>query len=474
MKVLITILSTLVIFIGCGGGSSDGSGSVVINRDIPEVIEAMPSPKAYSFEKVEEQNCDKDRAEVQIIQTDDDWKQIKNQTKTVFCVQPNMYNKVVSIENRSGTADKPLYIVLNNGNDKHPAELNATSIANIKFYFKNSNHWVIDRMASVGSSSLDDHPMIFENSSNNVINRFFMDKTSEGIAIRDNSNANTIQNSRFQNMSEMGRKNDRSCIILEPRNSTSAIKNTHILNNELHNCNDGIHLLWRDNISKVAYDGTVIYKNDISIDSSLYTDCKGNLNPNGECSYSENAIDIKSGSYDSKNPIVIWQNHLWGFRKADKTNSTLGDPGVALVMHYGVRNVIIQENMIFDAVQGVLSIDAKSQKHALVNAKVLDNLIFNVKIPLIMNEAYGIEVSNNYVVAPEKAWLVLKGSDTIVADNNMIVNKQSGDGIEYKMATNFLDNNNNYGQTTKIRDDQFKTDKFTSSRFIIPATYTGN
>jgi len=125
-------------------------------------------------------------------------------------------------------------------------------------------------------------------------------------------------------------------------------------------------------------------------------------------------------------------------------------------------------------VQGILSIDAEVQEHALVNAKVIDNLLFNVKTPLIINEAYGVEILRNYVVAPVKAWLVLKGSDTIVANDNTIVNKQSGDAIEDREATNFSENNNSYGQTTKIRDDQFKTDEFTSPRFITPATYTGN
>jgi hypothetical protein len=475
------ILVVISLFIGCGGGGSRGVENGTNRVQYLHDSTLDKQTKIPSRDKVQTINpeilslptCNQSDARVKIIQTRADWiSGLNDSSKSVFCVKPGDYRSqgTLDITNRSGTKDKPFYIVLDNGNDTHPSNLSTSELASVDLQFNNSNYWVIDRMASIGSTGLDDNPILFINSNNNVVNRFFADGSSGGITLRDNSHGNTIQNSRLQNMSELGRKRDRSCIVLEPRDKNTAILNTHIIHNELKNCNDGVHLLWRESNDGVDYAGTVIADNDISVDSSLYTDCHGNLNPNGECSYSENAIDIKSGSNDVNNPIIVANNHLWGFRKSDKTDSNQADPGASLVMHYGIKHVLVTNNTIFDCVDGIISVEKKRLSFALLGADIYNNAIIDTKYPLILTDAFNIKVEKNYLVNPLKSWLVLDGSDTITYTENEIVNKKSDDGVWKDKATNITNDSGNlyYTKNSGLRDLSFTTDKFTSPLVVSP------
>jgi len=102
------------------------------------------------------------------------------------------------------------------------------------------------------------------------------------------------------------------------------------------------------------YEGTIVDNNHMYINNEIYTDCNGNHDINGECAYAENAIDLKAGSNNPNNPIIISNNKMWGFRKSDRTNSYLGDPGAAIPIHYNVKNVLIRDNLIFDSVLGCM------------------------------------------------------------------------------------------------------------------------
>ena len=464
MKSTILTISALLLFVGCGGGSGAIEKKEVIDiKSEANLTSQLPS--TYALKEITVPVCNVSDPRVQIIQTKDDWLEINNNhLKSIFCVRPGNYRdgRAVSI-NRSGTKDNPLYIVLDNGNNEHPVKLTENQLASVDLEFENSDYWIIDRMASINTSSIEDHPLLFKNSSHNIVNRHFIDKSSGGITIRDSSNSNTIQNSRFQDMTKEGLKHDRSAIILEPKNSISEIKNTNILHNEIHNFNDGIHLLWREQIQSVNFDGTVIYDNDISVDKTIYTDCMGKPDENGTCSYSENAIDIKSGSKDANNPIVVKNNRLWGFRKSDQTDSSLGDPGAAIVIHYGVRYVSISDNTIFDSVQGILSVEKKRLDYSLLHANISKNNIFNIEYPFVITEAVDISISENYVVNSLKAWLVLDHTSDGRVDDNQIVNKKSVNAIEDRYATNVIAKGNLYFETTNLRDKSFKTDKFSGN-----------
>ncbi len=417
----------------------------------------------YSPKEINLPLCDENDPRVLFIKTIQDWENIDDSSKTIFCVKPGNYqSKTIRIKNISGTKNSPKYIILDNDNNSHPTQLDTNQLANVNLRFENSNYWIIDRMAGIGSKI---EPLHFFHSSNNIINRHFIDSSDKGITIRDASHNNTIQNSRIQNMSEFGRKDDLTCILLHPRNTPVEIKNTHIINNELHNCNDGFQALWRDGID-VNYEGTVLYANDISVDSSLYTNCNGSKDPNGECSYSENAVDIKMGSKNIDNKIIIKKNNFWGFRKADKTNSKLGDAGTAIVVHYGVKNLQISENTIFNSTIGIISVDRRDASYAMFDSEISDNFIAGIlKYPVIVNEALNTLISKNIIVnSPNEKWLTLDKSKNVSIQNNKIVN--SVNEIAYKSATDVREKDNLFYENIEdanLADKLFTTNKFSNS-----------
>jgi hypothetical protein len=458
------------IFLGCGGGDS-GSNVKISPTSESLTSVSLPDAKEYTVENLTLPECNQNNPKVQLIRTKKDWEKINSdKSKSIFCVKPGDYrDKIATVIRRSGSKESPLYLLLDNGNNSHPASLNKNLLANVNLQFENSNYWVIDRMASVNIQDVlkSPAPINFVHSSFNVVNRHFIDDTHIGIIMRDSSNNNVIQNSRLQNMSETGRKNDRSCVLLLPTKSDSKILNNKIIHNEFHNCNDGVHLLWREGLDNIDFAGTVIYDNDISIDSSIYTDCHGNLTPNGECSYSEGAIDVKSDSSDKNNPIVITKNRMWGFRKADGTNSKLADPGVAIVFHYGIRHVIVSDNIIFDSKVGILSGEKIHKNSSLYNASITSNFISDVYRSIVLSEVKVISIKDNYINRTKTAWLAIYDSEKIVAKVNFIANKLSESGVDKIESTELDISGNHYFTTTDIEDRSFITDKFSGKNNLV-------
>ncbi len=450
MKIIVSLI-VLFAFFGCNSSS-------------PVDVEFLPEANEYLTKEINLPTCDESNSRVAFIKNIEDWGKIKDKSKSIFCIKEGDYkNKTIKIKNISGSKNQPKYIILDNGNNLHPAKLNKNQLANINLYFENSNYWIIDRMSAVDSTKI---PLLFLRSSNNIINRHFIDNSNKGIIIRNLSHNNTVQNSRLQNMSEFGRKDDMTCILLHPMAGKTEIKNIQIINNELHNCNDGFQALWREGIT-VNYEGLILYANDISIDSSLYTNCSGVKNPNGECSYSENAIDLKMGSKNANNKIIIKNNNLWGYRKADKTNSKLGDAGASIVIHYGVKNLVIRQNNIFNSTIGIISVDRQDASYAMLNSQISDNFIADIlSYPLIINEAFDILISKNTIVnSTNKKWLTLDESKNISVQDNKIVN--SIEEIAYKSSSDVREKGNIFydsEQDANLNDKSFITDKFSDGK----------
>jgi hypothetical protein len=134
-------------------------------------------------------------------------------------------------------------------------------------------------------------------------------------------------------MTASGISNDAVAIILigEEWNIDGYVLNTKILNNEIRNCNDGIMpLRFPSQGHHVNYPGTLIDGNHIYVDTDVYTDGNGKHKADGLWAWTENAIDLKAGSDDPDNPMIITNNILWGYRRTD-TNGGGPDLGVALL-----------------------------------------------------------------------------------------------------------------------------------------------
>jgi hypothetical protein len=463
MKIILNLITLFLLF-GCTDHlNSNNNTSPTMTTTVDDYSKIDEEYKVLS---INIPVCDASNPKVAFIKKQEDWQMINDNSKKIFCVKPGSYHKSeVIIKNISGTKDEPKYIVLDNGNNKHPAKLKTSQIASVDLHFENSNYWIVDRMASIGTRSVYDAPILLKNSSNNIINREFTDGSSGGVLIRNGSHNNTIQNSRFQNMSKVGLKEDRVCILFLPTRGFNEMKNTHILYNELHNCNDGIQPLWDQGID-VNYEGTVIYGNDISVDSSMYTDCHGHYDKKSRCSYSENAIDMKAGSKNHENKIIIKKNRLWGFRKADETGSKIQDPGAAIVVHYGAANLIISDNLIFDSTRGIQIDDKSVADHAILDSQIIDNYICNIlEYPLVVNEAKNIFISNNSIInSPNKFWLVLTRSKDISVINNKVIN--SNNMLYTKSSLGIKEKNTIKYDTlirAKLKKLEFTTDIYTNN-----------
>lgn len=329
-----------------------------------------------------------------LISTDDDWSQINNSDKRFFYVEPGSYKNgtIVNIT-ADGTEDIKRYISLYNENDTHPAKLDVSDQANVQFVFIGASYWVVDRISSIGYSNGSSESFSYEfkeGSHNIVLNRMNLENFYEGIKILANPSAPynediTIQNSRIGSMSLAGIDDDNVGIKLvarDGRDASGTTKNIHILNNEFKNCNDGIMLQTYEDKSnpRVSFEGTIIDYNQIYTNEEVYTDGNGNItnDPGSLYALTENAIDLKGGSWNPDNPVIISNTIMWGFRECDVNGGGSGSHGNAITGHYGVKNLEYRNNIIFNCNRD-LTFGAKVYRpYSAEDILIRDNIFYNI------------------------------------------------------------------------------------------------
>lgn len=362
--------------------------------------------------------CNKLDPKVQIISSNDDWKHINDDNKRVFCVNPGDYSSLGVIEiTSSGTKDEPRYIYLNESSDDHPAKLvddfvNKDNwdkkLAKYRIKLKNANYWVIDRLAYWEDPNPFNEVITLDNSSNNTISRALIVDTANGIGLKDGSNNNKIEKSHIEktkwsvDYAKNSLKNgpfdsdgyvkyeyqifaDMAAIGLEGTKNSSILNNT-IENNEIINFVDAIQLTrvtYGSTAKNIDFAGTKIVDNLLYVTPDIYTDCNAKFTKDGDCSVSENAIDIKAGSKDSDNPIEIKNNIMFGFKQSDSNfyspDNKIDDAGSAIVSHYYVRNVNIEDNLIFNTNFGIDSDGPLEKKIAFRDITINNNTFYNNK-----------------------------------------------------------------------------------------------
>lgn len=269
------------------------------------------------------------------------------------------------------------------------------------------------------------------------------------------------------------------------------VKNTKIINNEIVNAGDGFQAVRHNRpsdgkLQDANCEGTILDGNDIYIDSSIYTDGNGNYTPNGEYAYAEDAIDLKIGSDNASNPIVISNNHMWGSRESDRTGSLTSSHGGLIVVHYGVKNVLIHDNVMFDSLAGIGSGDNNRFPYSMSASEIKRNIFYEIGN---LNGIGGISAESFYF-ADQNADIVIQ--DNMIKDgrgqqalfwtatrfnytNNVIINQEES-GINtsttYRNTDTVLTPNQNYTTDQGIaagytKDYTFTTDKFTNTPRVI-------
>ncbi len=460
--------------------------------------------------------CDTNNPEVQFIRTAANWSAI-NSAKRIFCVSPGDYSSLGSINlTASGTSDEPRYIILNNGNNTHPVNLSRTELAKYRLKFTNADYWVIDRQAYWETTDPFERYNELFSSSGNIFNRGLLQDTSNGFTIRNGSDGNTIQNHHIEKTQwSVDRHNfyDTAAINYFAENNGESMINNKVINNEIINYVDavqtvryaGAYNLVNGEAPEINFEGLVISDNEMYVTSIMYSDGAGNSTPTGEKSFTENAIDLKGGSLNAANPVIITNNRMWGYKPVDNTYSNLGDSGNALVVHYDVRNVEINNNLIFNSDYGIVGGAPLGNRYPLEDSKIENNIIYNIKGHTILFTGSSVEgvydglknvvISNNLLKgSTSSAIMKIYNTDTLTLIDNVMVDssgmwfaESSTFGDKYKSfslsatANKFYNMNGNVPtyatQSDNIRIDQnldhsiynsdYKIGKFTFTPKII-------
>ena len=384
LKNLIVSLVVLVFVSACGGQSGNANANKTTKNTNKTKKNSIPLLVS----------CDNTNPKVQLIQSVEDWGSINSSEKSIFCISPGDYaknQKVIEITT-SGTKENPRYIVLNNGNNLHPVKQPRETLAKYRLHFKGANYWRVDRQSEWENTKTTSFIKL-ENSSNNVFTRGLLQDTANGIAIFDKSNNNTIESHHIEKTQwSVDNKvfNDLAAIGLNGWKDGDTIKNTKLEGNEIINYVDGVQLVRHyggfDKNAKINFEGTRIENNLMYVTNIMYSDGNGNSNPDGLFSFSENAIDLKGGSLNPNNPVVISNNYMWGYKESDRTGTKLDDPGSAIVTHYAVPNVVIENNEISLSDYGIISDGPMQGRSPFSDTKISQNKFYNIKREALISE----------------------------------------------------------------------------------------
>lgn len=407
---------------------------------------------------VELPSCDAEDAVV--ISKVDQLELLSDPKLRVFCFAPGDYRSadVQELNGISGRASAPRVIRMVGRDYATPAEFARAPLDKIPLlpplYFRDARHWIIDSIAFIDIDTPEGvFPMRFFASSDIVMNSLRSESNRHGIEFHHLSHDITLQNSLIGDMDmDPENGNDAVCVAFEGRFTdkgmdaeSSQIHNVRVVANEIYNCNDGVQLIWNeDDKHWPDFADTLIAANDIYIDQRRLTDCKGNLDPNGACACTENAVDIKAGSKVASKPVVIRNNRFYGWRKTDSIcNPDAQSWGTAISVHFAAtQNLRIEQNIFWDVVSGV-SLTKKTR-----DVEVVDNLFHTVPkagpgngIAIISYETVsGVNIARNRVVNAS-GWLSVLSTQTTVSCN--VVN-QSGPAIGRLAGNSFAERNSYY------------------------------
>ncbi|WP_415407813.1 hypothetical protein ACLHDG_04590 [Sulfurovum sp. CS9] len=435
----------------------------------------VPGEISSYLEPVNLPKCDANNPEVQFIRNNADWQTINSSSKRIFCVSPGNYKSLGNIKlTANGTAEKRRYIILNNGNDTHPGKLNDSELANYKLKFK-ASYWTVDRCAIINDGG---YVVTMETgASYNILNRMYTRDVGSSVSIRDNAHNNTIQNSRFEDQRDPGYDGS-VCIQIQAWGTNYfQVHNTKVINNEFYNQNDGFQIV-RGAVSnyRTAYqdgnaEGTIVDSNH------FYKDVP----------YMENAIDIKCGSDNPNNPVIISNNYMWGYRQhPDYVPGSYG-PGVSAIQgHYSPKNIHIINNVFFDC-ETAINIGSNGPStgfdKGFIGSVIKNNLIYDcgggtrTRYPLKFSSMRDTDMSHNSFVNNHYkyyAFLAFNGASMqeTYFRNNDICGESSEWSEEKYINSNhsaFINSLSSNTNCAKIynKDLVFTADKFTNNPRVI-------
>ena len=300
--------------------------------------------------------------------------QLNDAAKRVFCVDPGDYRSFGSILlTASGTQSSRRFLRFNAppGTDQKAIYRTWQAIFE-SFDLLQASWWVIQGIVVEPLDPGTVWLMQIQGGDHNVLDGNLVDASQQwnetrhvGISIASWRSDPATYNSVQANVVRGGNRSRRAVDYTGIRVSVSIYSGANndfnkVLDNEIYDWGDGIQLNGDTDCSNPGRPrGTLIDGNDIYITSAKRVDCStGSPDPNGECSCSENGIDLKvdPGS-EARYWTRITHNRLWGFRPTLTTGSCGGSGSNGQAITPGnecAGHVLIANNVILDATTGVV------------------------------------------------------------------------------------------------------------------------
>ncbi len=166
---------------------------------------------------------------------------------------------------------------------------------------------------------------------------FYQDRRI-GVRILNGSDSVSILDNHFEVLTQPVR--DMPAIVFQ-----NISKGGLVAGNTIINFVDGVATFDQRNTEN-DLPGLTIENNDIYIDDRIRFFEDGQ-----QFAHAENAIDLKVGSSDKANPVVVKNNKLHGHRWTKGSGS--GSGGDEVIIHRWAKNIHIIDNEIYDGVGGV-------------------------------------------------------------------------------------------------------------------------
>ena len=274
-------------------------------------------------------------------------------------IQAGNYGDVALIIRGSGTSTERKTFSLYNDNNIHPASLSEDEQANAIVYFSGASYWTVDRISILDKTNLNPAMRFTSESSHNIVNRHHIKNFKFGIKVYESCNYNTIQNSYIHEQVDVTTTGDAfdgiAINLFLIGDVNASIIGTKVLNNDIQNTGDAFQTTrtTQNGSNNCNGEGTIVDNNRMWLDNSVYRNIDGSLNPNGFYAQSEEGIDLKFGSENPENPMLITNNIIWSYRLALKVG-TKSAQMPAFIAHFGVRNIKIDSNIAYDVGSGFI------------------------------------------------------------------------------------------------------------------------
>ncbi len=265
-----------------------------------------------------------------------------------------------------------------------------------------------------------------------------------------------------------GIDSDATGIFLYDHDGPMLMSNIWMLNNEIRNCADGIQTFdVGDANDDRDYRNIVISGNEIYVDTDVYTDGTGfrDHGANGTYALTENALDIKGGSQDSTERMIITNNIMHGFRQTDQNGGASGSWGNAVIIHSNAKNIDFTDNIIYNSNNGLALGKTSSLTYGTDSVNILRNIFYNCgHVPggsqaadHKIHDAYAATYDSNIMVdtlAGKMRWQFMDNDCVnLTVTNNILINMGPETTEGGRAGTTTISDNWFYGTTRNVEGD---------------------